>query len=77
MSLDQLEQLGEFVGGIFVVISLVYVAHQVRRHTRSRQQFGRRGPARRPVQVGAVGLLRIDSPGNHEARSTFETLLVN
>lgn len=35
MSLDQLAQLGEFVGGIFVVISLVYVAHQVRQHTRS------------------------------------------
>lgn len=35
MSLDQLALLGEFVGGIFVVISLVYVAHQVRQHTRS------------------------------------------
>lgn len=35
MSLDQLAQLGEFVGGMFVVISLVYIAHQVRQSTRS------------------------------------------
>lgn len=35
MSLDQLAQLGEFMGGIVVVISLVYLAHQVRQNTRS------------------------------------------
>jgi hypothetical protein len=35
MSLDTLAQLGEFVGGFFVVISLIYLAHQVRQNTRS------------------------------------------
>jgi hypothetical protein len=35
MGLDSLAQVGEFVGGVFVVISLVYLAHQVRQNTRS------------------------------------------
>jgi hypothetical protein len=35
MTLDQLAKLGEFVGGIFVVISLVYLAYEVRQNTRS------------------------------------------
>jgi len=35
MSLDSLAQVGEFIGGVFVIISLVYVAHQVRQNTRS------------------------------------------
>lgn len=35
MSLDTLAKLGEFVGGIFVVVSLVYLAHQVRQNTKS------------------------------------------
>lgn len=35
MDLDSLAKLGEFVGGIFVVISLVYLAYQVRQNTRS------------------------------------------
>lgn len=35
MNLDTLAQLGEFVGGFFVVISLVYLAYQVRQNTRS------------------------------------------
>jgi hypothetical protein len=35
MRLDVLAQLGEFVGGFFVVISLVYLAYQVRQNTRS------------------------------------------
>jgi hypothetical protein len=33
--LTTLAQLGEFVGGFFVVVSLVYLAHQVRQNTRS------------------------------------------
>jgi hypothetical protein len=35
MDLDTLAKLGEFVGGFFVVISLIYLAHQVRQNTRS------------------------------------------
>lgn len=35
MDLDTLAKLGEFVGGIFVVVSLVYLAHQVRQNTDS------------------------------------------
>jgi hypothetical protein len=35
MELDTLAKLGEFVGGMFVVISLVYLAFQVRQNTRS------------------------------------------
>lgn len=35
MDLDALASLGEFVGGIFVVVSVVYLALQVRQNTRS------------------------------------------
>jgi hypothetical protein len=35
MDLDTLAKLGEFVGGFFVVVSLVYLAYQVRQNTRS------------------------------------------
>lgn len=35
MDLDSLAKLGEFVGGFFVVLSLVYLAHQVRMNTKS------------------------------------------
>jgi len=35
MDLTTLAQLGEFIGGLFVVVSLVYLAHQVRQNTRS------------------------------------------
>jgi hypothetical protein len=35
MNLDQLAKLGEFVGGFFVVVSLVYLAYQVRQNTQS------------------------------------------
>jgi hypothetical protein len=35
MDLGQLAQLGEFVGGIVVVVSLIYVAYQVRQNTKS------------------------------------------
>jgi hypothetical protein len=35
MDLDNLAKLGEFVGGFFVVVSLIYLAHQVRQNTRS------------------------------------------
>jgi hypothetical protein len=35
MDLNSLANLGEFVGGFFVVVSLVYLAHQVRQNTRS------------------------------------------
>ena len=35
MDLDTLAKLGEFVNGFFVVLSLVYLAHQVRMNTKS------------------------------------------
>lgn len=35
MDLDSLAKLGEFIGGFFVVVSLVYLAHQVRQNTKS------------------------------------------
>jgi len=35
MDLDTLAKLGEFVGGFFVVLSLIYLAHQVRMNTKS------------------------------------------
>ena len=35
MSLEQLANLGEFLGGIAVIVSLVYLAVQVRRNTRA------------------------------------------
>jgi hypothetical protein len=35
MDLDSLSKLGEFVGGFFVIVSLVYLAHQVRQNTKS------------------------------------------
>lgn len=35
MSLETLARIGEFVGGTFVVVSLIYLAHQVRQNTRS------------------------------------------
>ena len=35
MDLDSLAKLGEFVGGIVVVISLIYLAYQVRQNTQS------------------------------------------
>jgi len=35
MSLETLSQLGEFVGGFGVILSLVYVAIQVRSNTNS------------------------------------------
>lgn len=35
MELETLARLGEFVGGFFVVVSLVYLAHQVRQNTKS------------------------------------------
>lgn len=37
MDLDSLAKLGEFVGGFFVVVSLVYLANQVRQNTKSLQ----------------------------------------
>jgi len=37
MDLATLAQLGEFVGGLFVVVSLVYLAYQVRQNTISMQ----------------------------------------
>ena len=46
MGLDSLAQLGEFVGGVFVVPSLVYLAHQVRQNTRSlrTENYAAHGP---------------------------------
>jgi hypothetical protein len=43
MNLDTLAKLGEFVGGMFVVISLVYLAYQMRQNTRSlrAENYGR------------------------------------
>lgn len=43
MSLDTLAQLGEFIGGVFVVVSLAYLAHQIRQNTRSlrTENYGR------------------------------------
>ncbi|HNP34323.1 MAG TPA: hypothetical protein PKK10_00610 [Woeseiaceae bacterium] len=43
MDLDTLSKLGEFVGGFFVVISLIYLAYQVRQNTRSlrAENYGR------------------------------------
>lgn len=35
MDLDSLAKIGEFVGGIFVVISLIYLAYQLRQNTQS------------------------------------------
>ena len=35
MNLETLARLGEFVGGFFVVVSIVYLAHQVRQNTKS------------------------------------------
>lgn len=35
MDLDTLSKLGEFIGGSFVVISLVYLAYQLRQNARS------------------------------------------
>lgn len=35
MDLDTLARLGEFVGGFFVVVSLFYLAYQVRQNTKS------------------------------------------
>lgn len=35
MDLDTLAKLGEFVGGMFVVVSLIYLAYQVRQNTTS------------------------------------------
>ncbi len=35
MDLDSLSKLGEFVGGFFVVLSLFYLAYQVRQNTKS------------------------------------------
>lgn len=35
MDLDTLAKLGEFIGGIFVVISLIYLAYQLRQNTLS------------------------------------------
>jgi hypothetical protein len=35
MDLDRLANLGEFVGGVFVLITLVYLAYQLRQNTKS------------------------------------------
>lgn len=35
MNLDSLANIGEFVGGIFVIVTLVYLSQQVRQNTRS------------------------------------------
>ncbi len=35
MDLDNLAKLGEFIGGVFVVITLLYLAYQVRQNTKS------------------------------------------
>src|SRR5690606_11622923 len=35
MDLEALANVGEFVGGVFVVVSLIYLAFQVRQNTRS------------------------------------------
>lgn len=35
MDLDSLAKLGEFVGGVFVVVTLLYLAYQVRQNTKS------------------------------------------
>lgn len=35
MDLAALANLGEFIGGVFVVVSLIYLAYQVRQNTRS------------------------------------------
>lgn len=35
MDLDSLANLGEFVGGIFVLVTLIYLAYQIRQNTRS------------------------------------------
>ncbi|MEN8375517.1 MAG: hypothetical protein ABFS34_08720 [Gemmatimonadota bacterium] len=37
MDLDTLAKLGEFVGGAFVVVTLIYLAYQVRQNTRTLQ----------------------------------------
>ena len=36
-TLDTLANLGEFIGGVFVVVSIFYLAYQVRQNTRSLQ----------------------------------------
>lgn len=35
MDLDTLAKIGEFVGGVFVIVTLIYLAHQVRRNTKA------------------------------------------
>ena len=35
--LDMLGNLGDFIGGIAVVVTLIYLAHQVRQNTKSTQ----------------------------------------
>jgi len=43
MTLEQLANIGEFLGGLAVVISLVYVAFEIRGNTRSQnsESYGR------------------------------------
>lgn len=35
MDLDTLANIGEFVGGVFVIVTLIYLAYQVRQNTKS------------------------------------------
>ena len=42
MNLNDLANLGQIIGAVAVVISLFYVAYQIRQNTRAKDSFGER-----------------------------------
>jgi hypothetical protein len=64
MTLQDLGSLGEFVGAIAVVISLIYLAVQVRRNTQQ-------------LESNVQALLRAESSAQHEQWSNWRKMQIN
>ena len=77
MDLNQLANLGEFIGGLAVLVTLVYLAVQVRQNTRTVRAQSQLDSARQwseQVRAGALDpeILRILEDGFHEPSALDE-----
>ncbi len=63
MSLDQYAAIGEFVGGIAVVFSLIWIAMQIRQNTRGT----RSSTLATNVSIWTNTLMQVSTPHNSEA----------
>jgi hypothetical protein len=87
MSLEDLGNIGEFVAAVGVIISLIYLAVQIRQNTRSlragafqqyRQQSAELSRLLAEPDMASVYRTGLDSPGQltEEERTRFEAMMV-